>query len=220
VRRYLGWFGEIGKNTPVLNTLIDGIQWCLDSFKKLCDYMIDQLYLATASGQWLDRWGWSLARLRRMSGENDNAFRARILLFRERCTRKAIREIIKTLIGRYPVELYQPVRDSAYWNTGFFYTLRTDQDVSAAEDGTGQYVARLGTKQDTSFEGIVRVRLPAAERLGQGTAFWSAGYYLDAGAYISSLNTAIYKVRKNDVLDIIRRVQVCGTRILVEFIER
>lgn len=220
MKKYLRWFGEVGKDTPGLNTLIDAIQGCLDQFKQLFEYMVDQLYLGTASGIWLDRWGWSLARLRRMPGENDNAFRARILLFREKCTRKAIREIIKNLTGWYPVELYQPVRDSAYWNSGFFYTPKTEKDVSAATDGTGQYVTRMGTKQDTSFEGIVRVQLPAGKRLGRGTTFLNAGYFLSAGAYIPSRSEVTYKICKNDVLEGVRRVQVCGSKVLVEFVER
>lgn len=222
ILEYLKWFGEEAvKPGTVLYTLAVAIQSVLDAVEQGITYLINQLYLMTATGDWLDRWGWDLAHLKRQPFETDDAFRQRVLLtlFRVRVIRKAIRQAIQIVTGREPVEIFEPIRDTAYWGAGFFYTPRQEADTAAATDGSGIYCARAGTQEDTSYTGYIRVRLAADYRGGAGLSYFDAQCFYDSGFFSSSAADTKRAVSRNEVLNAVHLVQPGGTRIFIEFIQ-
>ncbi|MDF2568613.1 MAG: hypothetical protein K0R55_217 [Sporomusa sp.] len=222
ILNYLTWFGEEAtKPGTALYDLAYGIQLVVDAVETGIWSMVKQIYLMTATGEWLDRWGWDLARLRRQSLENDEAFRARILLtlFRVRGIRKSIRQAVQIITGRDPIEIFEPIRDTAYWNAGFFYTPKQDFDTAAATDGSGTYCARMGTNEDVSYTGYVRVRLAADYRGGAGLSYFDSLAFYSRGFYISSTLDTKRNVTRDEVLNAIHLVQPAGTQVFVEFIQ-
>jgi hypothetical protein len=222
ILRYLTWFGEDAlKPGTLLYMFAYAVQTVIDAVENGINYFINQIYLMTASGEWLDRWAWDFARLKRKSAETDEAFRARLLLtlFRVRGIRKSIRQAVKVITGRDPVEIFEPIRDTAYWNAGFFYVPKQEKDTAAAADGSGVYCARMGTQEDTSYTGYVRVRLAADYHGGAGLSFYNAGYFGDVGFYFSSVTNTERAVSREDVLNAIHSVQPAGTEVWVEFIQ-
>lgn len=221
ILRYLKWFGEDAiKPGTALYSLAYGVQKVLDTIDSAIVYMTDQIYLATATGIWLDMWGRDLAKLQRKPGEFDDDYRMRIILalFRVKVIRKAIIKAVEIVTGRKPVEVFEPIRDTAYWNAGYFVAPK-QVDVSAAEDGSGVYAARLGTKEDTSHTGYVRVRLAADYIGGAGLSHFRAECFGNSGFYLSALSDRKRAVTRNEVLDMLQLVQAAGTEVKVEFIQ-
>ena len=222
ILEYLKWFGEEAiKPGTVLYTLATAVQTVIDAVETGIAFLIDQIYLMTATGTWLDRWGWDLARLKRQPLESDEAFRTRLILtlFRIKGIRKSIRQAIKTLTGKDPVEIFEPIRDTAYWNAGFFYVPEQEKDTAAASDGGGVYCARLGTQEDTSYTGYVRVRLAADYRGGAGLSYFDSRCFVDAGFFFSSTTDTKRAITRDDVLNAVHLVQPAGTQVFVEFIQ-
>jgi hypothetical protein len=222
ILNYLTWFGEEAiQPGTVLYITASAIQRVVDAVEAGINSMTKQIYLMTATGEWLDRWGWDLARLRRQSLEGDDAFRARIILtlFRVRGIRKSIRQAIQIITGRDPVEIFEPIRDTAYWNAGFFYTPKQEVDIAAAADGSGVYCARLGTQEDTSYTGYVRVRLAADYRGGAGLSYFDSLSFYSRGFYMASALDAKRALTRDEVLNAVHLVQPAGTQVLVEFIQ-
>ncbi|TWH45886.1 hypothetical protein [Sporomusa sp. KB1] len=222
ILRYLTWFGEDAIHPgTILYTLAYAIQQVIDAVENGINYMVDQIYLMTATGEWLDRWAWDLARLRRQTLESDEAFRARLILtlFRVRVIRKAIRQAVKTIAGRYPVEIFEPIRDTAYWNAGFFYVPKQEEDTAAATDGSGVYCARLGTLEDTSYTGYVRVRLAGDYRGGAGLSYFNAAAFYGRSFFFSSTVDTKRALTRDDVLTAVHLVQPAGTQVFVEFLQ-
>lgn len=222
ILRYLTWFGEEAiQPGTILYAFAYAVQKVIDAVESGINYMTDQIYLMTATGEWLDRWAWDLARLRRQALESDEAFRARLILtiFRVRVIRKAIRQAVKTITGRDPVEIFEPIRDTAYWDAGFFYVPKQAADTAAANDGSGVYCARLGTQEDTSYTGYVRVRLPGDYRGGAGLSYFDSACFSDVGFYFSSTTDTKRAITRDDVLAAVHLVQPAGTQVFVEFIQ-
>lgn len=221
ILKYLTWFGEDAiKQGTALYSLAYGAQKILDEIDAAIQAMTDQLYLSTATGVWLDMWGEDLAKLRRKPGESDDAYRTRIILtlFRVKVIRKAIIKAVETVTGRKPVEVFEPIRDTAYWNAGYFITPK-QTDVSAADDGSGVYAARMGTADDTSYTGYVRIRLAADYVGGAGLSYFQANCFGDSGFYLSAAADKKSAVTRGEVLDMVRLVQPAGIEIKVEFIQ-
>ena len=97
ILQYLTWLGDsaIEKGT-VLYTLAKAAITAIDEFNGNVDAMTDQIYLRTATGEYLDRWGWDLVRLKRKYMEDDDSFRGRIIveMLRLYGTRQAIIQAI------------------------------------------------------------------------------------------------------------------------------
>lgn len=222
ILQYLKWFGEsVLAQGTILYSMAYAIQQVFSAIDTGLTFLTKQIYLLSATDEWLDRWGWDLARLRRQTLESDEAFRTRIILtlFKVKGIRKSIRQAVNILTGKDPVEMFEPIRDTAYWNAVFFYTPKQDADTAAATDGSGVYCARLGTSGDTSYTGYVRVRLAADYHGGAGLSYFDSKCYSDSGFYFSSATDTKRAITRDDVLNTIHLVQPAGTEIFVEFIQ-
>ncbi|GMB00933.1 hypothetical protein [Pelosinus sp. IPA-1] len=219
---YLKWFGEDAiKPGTVLYITAATIQTIVDAVESGITYLINQIYLMTATGIWLDRWGWDLARLRRQTLESDEAFRTRIILtlFRIKGIRKSIKQVIKISTGNDPIEIFEPIRDTAYWNAGFFYTPKQEADTAAATDGTGVYCARMGTSQDTTYTGYVRVRLAGDYHGGAGLSYFDSLVFTSRMFFFSSTVDTKRALTRDDIANAVHLVQPAGTQIFVEFLQ-
>lgn len=259
ILKYLQWFGEKAiKRSTVLYAIASGIQSVVDAIENGIISMTNQIYLMTATGKWLDRWGWDLARVRRQLLESDDAFRVRILLklFRVKGTRRSVREAVHLITGSYPVEIFEPIRDTAYWNAGFFSIPRPSRDVndffsfydndffdagriwlseydkptleaavrlpvssnvSAAQDGTGNYCARFGSGEDSSYTGFVKVYSPEATVGGDQLSFYDSLAFLNATQFYGAAKRR--EIRQEDILQAVYAVKPTGTCVFVEFIQ-
>lgn len=220
ILQYLTWLGDsaIEKGT-VLYTLAKAATTAIDEFNGNVDVMTDQIYLKTATGEWLDRWGWDLVRLKRKYMEDDDSYRGRIIveLLRLYGTRQAIIKILTDLTGEKPVEVFEPIRDTAYNNAGIFLMPAGDNMVSAAADGSGRYVARLGSKtKDSSFTGYIRIKHTETSALSAGLFFYDADY-MDAGTFTLPA-TRKQNLSRAEIMDAVQMIIVAGTQVYIEFL--
>lgn len=220
ILQYLTWLGDsaIEKGT-VLYTLAKAATTAIDEFNGNVDAMTDQIYLKTATGEYLDRWGWDLVRLKRKYMEDDDSYRGRIIveLLRLYGTRQAIIKILTDLTGEKPVEVFEPIRDTAYNNAGIFFMPAGDNMVSAAADGSGRYVARLGSKtKDSSFTGYIRIKHTETSALSAGLFFYDADY-MDAGTFTLPA-TRKQNLSRAEIMDAVQMIIVAGTQVYIEFL--
>ncbi|MDR1701333.1 MAG: hypothetical protein LBR56_00995 [Sporomusaceae bacterium] len=221
ILQYLTWFGEDAiKRGTILYSLAYAVQTVLDAIEAKVNYLTKQIYLMSAEGEWLDRWAWDLARLKRKPLEGDEVFRMRLILalLRIRNIRKSIIQVIKIMTGAPPVEIFEPIRDTAFWNRGYFFIPKRQIDVAAATDGSGAYCARTGTSADTSHTGYVRVRLAADYHGGAGISHYDSLDTYDSKISASSITDIKKGITKNEIVEAVYAVQPAGTRIFVEFI--
>ncbi|WP_299449189.1 hypothetical protein [uncultured Phascolarctobacterium sp.] len=217
--QYLDWLGDSAKTkggaiwlyAKMVTSACDAAIADIDSLK-------NQIYLKSARGEYLDRWGEDLVQLKRKYNENDESYRARILLemFREYASRKAIIDIVKDITGFPPIEVFEPVRDTAYWGSGVFAVPKS-RDMSAADDGTGTYCARLGSRQDTSYTGYVRVRLTENVRASIGLYFYDVDY-ADAETMMLPGKRSI-NISRDEFMQAIRKIIPAGTQVFVQFVD-
>lgn len=108
----LRWFPD---DTPVLDTLLNGIAWGWAWVYQLLGYVISQTRVTTAENIWLDLIAADYfgAALGRRIGESDNTYRMRITaeLVRERGTRRAIVQSLLDQTGRSPM-VFEPAKTS------------------------------------------------------------------------------------------------------------
>lgn len=105
-----GWFGD---DTPVLDTLLQGLGAGLSAFYGLLEFVRAQTRIATAVGTFLDGVAADFfgAACVRWTTEPDSAFRVRIqqTLLRPRGTRSALATALTDLTGRAPA-IFEPCR--------------------------------------------------------------------------------------------------------------
>lgn len=98
-----GWFPD---STPILSALLGGFASVWSWLYNLLSFVKQQTRVISASGGWLDliALDYGGAAWCRFAGEQDTAFRARILhnLQRERATRSALLANVTALTGRAP----------------------------------------------------------------------------------------------------------------------
>lgn len=218
--QYLEWLGDMAKEkggalwlyAKVVTAACDDAIADIDALKK-------QIYLKSATGDYLDKWGYDLVKLKRKYKENDESFRARILLemFREYATRPALIALIKDVTGFAPIEIFEPIRDTAYFGAGIFAVPAGMGDLSAANDGTGKYCTRLGSSEDTSFTGYVRLRLTEGVRASLGVYFLNINY-ADADAFILP-GTRSISMTRDEFMTAVRRIIPAGTQVFVQFVD-
>ncbi len=99
-----GWFGD---SNPIRDALLWGYAQSLSWAFTLYLYAKDQTRIKTANGGWLDLIGLDFFgnSLHRLSGQLDASYRNQILIniFRERATRRGMRQVLFDLTGRYPL---------------------------------------------------------------------------------------------------------------------
>ena len=104
----LRWFPD---ETPVLDTLLNGVAWAWAWVYELLQYVITQARISTAETAWLDLIATDFfgSGLDRRVGENDDSYRHRILveLIRERGTRQAVISSLLDQTGRPPA-VFEP----------------------------------------------------------------------------------------------------------------
>lgn len=131
----LRWFPDAAAGgSPVLDGVLSGLAaaWVVvwDNLR----FVIAQTRVRTATGEWLDAIAADFlpGHMRRLAGEADDAFRARILaeLLRARATRAALAAALGEVTGAAPA-LFEPVdvRDTGGWGgggvaAGLFYGAR------------------------------------------------------------------------------------------------
>lgn len=219
---YLIWLGEVAlKPNKVFHTLAKVADKLIKDYYESVLEGTKQIFLMTATGKWLDRWGWDFVRLRRRFGEDDDSYRMRILqaLFRLRATRRALWQVIQYTLKKPPIELYEPIRDSAFWDFGDFYLSQAERNqpnLSAAIDGSGHYCGRFGTLGDTSFTGRVRVNLPESSTIGAGLQFFNGLDFYDRGAFLLSGKRQRLPLQ-SEFLNLIEETITTGTQVSVEF---
>lgn len=107
------WFGPPGTAPPVLRLPLLMAASVASWLYGLIAYAKKQTRIKTATGGWLDLIAFDFfgRRIRRRSGQTDDAFRTRILveLFRPRGTRPAMAAILRDLTGREP-RIFEPQR--------------------------------------------------------------------------------------------------------------
>ena len=183
--RILAYLKSFGEKTLQAKTnlvaLATGFDRIISDARVTIEENTKHLYLKSATESFLDRWGKDLLGIRRKPLEEDEAFRSRIIqnLFLANGTRSAIRESIKMLMGQYPTEIYEPVRDSAFFDARYYMVQERKPDGTAASDGTGRYCSRFGDQRSTPHVGYVKVPQPGNYVAGGGLAFYSAESFFD-----------------------------------------
>ncbi len=108
-----GWFGAAAWFDPVVGALLAMAAEPAAWMHALAVYARKQSRLATMDGGWLDLFAYDFFgyRIRRRTGQSDDAFRRRIKieLFRQRNTRAAMIEVLTDLTGRAP-RVFEPSR--------------------------------------------------------------------------------------------------------------
>lgn len=102
------WFPD---NTPVLDSLLNGLGWAWSSLYNLVQYVRVQARVVTAQDIWLDiaAQDYFGNRISRRIGQSDSQFRSVILrdLIRDRGTRAAVQQALSDLTGRPPA-IFEP----------------------------------------------------------------------------------------------------------------
>jgi len=104
----LRWFPD---NTPVLDSLLNGLGWAWTCLYGLVQYVQLQTRISTAQGIWLDiaAKDYFGKRVQRSHGVGDDLFRTQIqrALIRDRATRRSVLMVLQDLAGRSPV-IFEP----------------------------------------------------------------------------------------------------------------
>lgn len=219
ILEYLRTFGEdVLQAGYAIYSLASAAEQGADDADNGISSMSDQIYLKTATGTYLDRWAWDLLKIKRKPLEADIAFRSRVMqsLFLANGTRTAIREIIKLLTGHYPTEILEPVRDTAYFNAGFYLTSGHAGNVNAVSDGEGPYCAKMGSKVQSPYVGYVKVQLPGKMVGGAGLSYYTGREYLDAKAWASDGSNSQRLITIDDLCEAIAMVKPAGTQVFLE----
>jgi hypothetical protein len=102
------WFGE---DTPLLDSVLNSLAAGWIGLFDFLDFVQMQTRISTATDGWLDLIAEDFFghRITRRQGEADDAFRVRISrdLLQDKCTRKAIFDLLLDLTGRPPV-IFEP----------------------------------------------------------------------------------------------------------------
>lgn len=220
ILQYLITFGEeiLQQGTAIFSLAASADQVCTDVETGIDD-MTNQIYLLTATGDYLDRWAWDLLQMRRKPLESDTSLRSRIQsnLFLANGTRGSIIKVIQLLTGRVPTEVLEPVRDTAYFNAGCYYTSSGFiPNAVAAADGNGPYCARYGSLANAIYIGRVKVQLPGKKVGGAGLDYYSAKEYFNALSWGGDGSSPQRLITIDDLCDALEMVKPTGVQLLLE----
>jgi len=187
----VGWFSD---TAPVLETVLSGVARSWADFHTLLTYVRRQTRISTASETWLDAvandyFGY---RLRRRSGQADDAFRRQVLaeILREKGTRTAVSAVLADLTGRLPV-IFEPAHCG---DTGSY----GGSPAGSAGAGYGFAYGRAGGwgNLNLPFQFFITAyrpeRDPTVSGLGWGSGGYSSGFssYADIEAVRGGITDA------------------------------
>lgn len=184
----LRWFPD---DTPVLDTLLNGLGWAWVWVYGLLQYAISQARISTANGPWLDLiavdyFGLDISR---RIAESDDAYRARIKseLIRERGTRRSIVSSLVDQTGRPPI-VFEPANCS---DTGGYGS------IMGAGGGIAYQLAGGWGSLNLPFQIFVTTYRPASVGIG-----FVSGWECDGGGYgQGSLEYASLTMMQGQVTD-------------------
>lgn len=217
---YLKSFGEeVLQSGSNLFALANGADKATGDAAQAIINATPQLYLKTAGGSYLDRWAWDLLKMRRKPLESDESLRARLLasLYIANGTRWAIKQALINLLGTAPIEIWEPVRDGAFFNCGYYMVDARDLAATSDQDGITSYCARVGV-QNGEYSGYIKIRMPGGQAASSTLAFYDGGYYGDADTFIGYGGDPSRLVTIDDVCGTIAAVKQAGTAVYLELI--
>jgi len=185
----LQWFPD---NTPVLDTLLNGVAWAWAWVYELLQYVITQARISTAEDTWLDLIAADYfgSGLGRRVGENDDAYRSRIRLelIRQRGTRRAVILSLVDLTGRSPI-VFEPANTL---DTGGYGS------ISGTAGGVAYGVAGGWGSLSLPFQFFVTAYRPASVGIGSVSG-WGCG----GGGYCQgSLEYASLTMMQGQITDV------------------
>jgi hypothetical protein len=198
----LQWFPD---NTPVLDTLLNGIAWAWAWVYQLLQYVITQARISTAESTWLDLIAVDYfgSRLGRRVGEDDTAYRLRIKdeLIRERCTRQAVISSLADLTGEPPI-IFEPANPP---DTGGY------SSIGAMGSGLAYGVAGGWGSLELPFQFFVTAFRPAGMGIGSVSGWGcSGGGYGQGSLEYASLSMMPGQITDADIYSAITDVLPVG----------
>lgn len=208
-----GWFGDLTQ-TPVLNSLLNGISSVMATIYMLIMFFWAQTRLQTSSGGYVDLWAADFLgnSLPRLSGETDTAYinRIKINVFQQRATRQAMINVLTSLTGRVPV-IFEPGRPLDSGTTGSLASPSLTNPAGFCG------VARCGS-MGVPFSALITAYLP---NIGGGSS--GAGYmhiigrtYMNASpslSYTGSLSQETSSANAAAIYAAINATRPVGTNI-------
>jgi hypothetical protein len=198
----LQWFPD---NTPVLDTLLNGVAWAWAWVYELLQYVITQARISTAESTWLDLIAVDYfgSQLERRVGEDDAAYRLRIKneLIRERCTRRAVISSLADLTGQSPIifEPANPLDTGGYGSSG------------AIGSGLGYGVAGGWGSLDLPLQFFVTAYRPVGAGIGSVSGWGcGGGGYGQGSLEYASLSMMLGQVTDADIYSAVTDVLPIG----------
>lgn len=210
------WFEDNNHN---LDAALSGMAYCFDHIQALIDYAALQTRIRTMTDSWLDLMCFDfLGDTFGRRGLSDNSFRAAIIarIFREKVTRKAVRDVIFEMTGREP-RIFEPGNPA---------DILGGYEISLGLNTYGYYGS-----DNYPYQCFITIYRPSVQGVVPTAAI--AGYNTDPGGYYDTLYTQnvgswsawagedgiTLQLGDSDILDAINAVKPAGTILWVEFLD-
>jgi hypothetical protein len=197
------WFGD---DTPVLDTVVNGLAAMLANVYSLYAYAKQQTRLLTMSDAWLDLFAGDFLgdKLHRKANESDAQYRARIQInmFRERGTRAGVIKVLQDVTGRTPI-VFEPQRPA---DTGAYSAPNSGYGMAGGYGSLMLPVQAFVTAYRPAQSGIPNIA---------GYGISTAGYGIASQADYASINQAIGAVADADIFAAVDSVKPSGTTLWV-----
>jgi hypothetical protein len=192
------WFSDDAKaEGGTLYALLSALAEGLNYVDAGADYVQDQTRISTATGTNLDNIGndFFSDRITRKAGENDDAWRARILreIFRDKATRAAIIQAVEDL-GCTVVEYFEPFKDG-------FFTDYSHMDATRISD-LDPYKAVIYVKRSLAPDVF--------------PFLFTDGGHTDYN-YVPGESSNIWTISDDEVLRVVNETRAAGITIFVVF---
>lgn len=210
------WFQD---DNPVLDAVLSGMAYCFDHINDLIGYASLQTRIKTMSDAWLDLMCYDfLGNTFGRRGLSDSSFKAAIIarIFREKVTRKSIRDVIFDMTGREPY-IFEPGNPADVLGG---YGIATGYGVYGYWGSDSYPYQCFITIYRPSVSGVT----PVAGIAGYGS---DAGGYSD-GNYTQSIGSwsaydgtdgVTLQLGDSDILDAINAVKPAATILWVQFLD-
>lgn len=197
------WFGD---DTPVLDSVINGLAAQLANIYSLYAYAKQQTRLLTMTDSWLDLFAGDFLgdKLHRKPNESDAQYRARIQInmFRERGTRAGVIKVLQDVTGRTPI-VFEPQRPA---DTGAYSAPNSGYGLAGGYGSLLLPVQAFVTAYRPAQSGIPNIA---------GYGISTAGYGVASQADYASIDSAIGAVADTDIFGAVDSVKPAGTTLWV-----